>query len=84
MSKGIWKIMPIKDTIINGAESKQRNMRLSIVDIGKTVKVYDGRKYVEIRVQDTMVGLALGDFAITRRLGGSIHNKKLKRKNKKK
>lgn len=84
MSKGKWKVIPVKDTIINGAESKQRDMRLSNIDIGKIVKVYDGRKYVEIRVQDTMVGLALGDFSITRRLGGSIHNKKLRRKNKKK
>ena len=36
--------------------------------IGKTILVHNGRKFIEVRVQEEMIGHRLGEFALTRHM----------------
>lgn len=52
--------------------------------IGKKVRIHSGIWLLTVSVKPTMVGSKFGDFAVTTRMGRSIHfKKKSKKKNKK-
>ncbi len=42
--------------------------------IDQVFNVYDGRKFVLIRVTPNMVGFTFGDFALSKLMTGSIHS----------
>ena len=41
--------------------------------IGRLVDVYNGKRFVRIRITKYMVGHKFGEFAYTKRMGSSIH-----------
>lgn len=58
----------IYENIINGKEVKTHLRMITIfpVFIGKTISVYDGKKFVSILIQPEMIGHRIGEFAPTR------------------
>jgi small subunit ribosomal protein S19 len=46
--------------------------------IGLVIQVYTGRKYINVYINEKMIGHKLGEFAFTRRIG-RIHQKKEKK-----
>ena len=44
-----------------------RDMPMLPIMIGKIIKVYSGKEYVEVRVEADMMGHVLGEFAQTRK-----------------
>lgn len=73
MNRSIWK----KPFITYGLLKKlYRNNRINKIYnrnsviypefVGKTVEVYNGRKFVKIKVTDSIVGHKFGEFANTR------------------
>jgi len=51
--------------------------------IGQLVKVYNGQKFVTFMVVEGMLGHVLGEYVLTKKLGGKIQKKKKKRKEEK-
>ncbi len=47
--------------------------------VGHTIAVHDGRKHVPVYVTDNMIGMKLGEFALTRTYYGHGSDKKSKR-----
>lgn len=45
---------------------------------GKTVNVYNGKRFLPIAITAQKVGYKYKDFILTKRQGGNIHKKKLK------
>jgi ribosomal protein S19 len=60
------------------------NKLIELDDIGKLVCVYNGKKWVLLRLLERMLFHFIGEFIITKKQGSSIHKIKLKIKNKKK
>jgi ribosomal protein S19 len=56
------------------------NKYLTVEDIGSTLKVYNGRKWFTFIVTENMCLHFLGEFILTKKLGGSIHKLKNKKK----
>jgi len=46
--------------------TKSRSSYILPYLVGKTIKVYNGKTYVPIRVKEEMVGYKLGEFVLTR------------------
>ena len=73
-------------SIINDAddisfESKKSNIQTqsrssTIVDsfIGKTLNIYNGKRFLHLNINAQMIGFKLGCFIFTKKLGKSIHN----------
>ena len=53
------------------------------VDVGKYVKVYNGKSFIELALEERMIGHTLGAFVLTKKIGENIHKKKEKGKKKK-
>lgn len=47
-------------------ETRSRNSVILPYLVGKTLKVYNGKKYVSFKVVEDMVGLKIGEFVLTR------------------
>jgi small subunit ribosomal protein S19 len=47
-------------------KTQSRNSLILPYLIGKTLKVYNGKKYVSFKVTEEMVGFKLGEFVLTR------------------
>jgi small subunit ribosomal protein S19 len=41
--------------------------------IGRTVYVYNGRKFFNTKIVGSMIGHKFGEFSVTKRLGAEIH-----------
>jgi len=57
-----------------------RSRRIIGGDVGQIYKVYNGRKFVEVLVNELMVGRMFGEYVMTRTMDVGIHNKKSKKK----
>jgi small subunit ribosomal protein S19 len=44
------------------------------------VDIFNGKKFIRVRILPAMVGHKFGEFAFTRRMGLSIHKEKSKKK----
>ena len=47
--------------------------------VGKTIAVHNGRQFVPVYVTDNMIGMKLGEFALTRTFYGHGADKKSKK-----
>jgi ribosomal protein S19 len=47
-------------------ETRSRNSLILPYFIGRTIKVYNGKKYVAFKITEEMVGFKLGEFVLTR------------------
>jgi len=47
-------------------KTRSRNSIILPYLIGKTVKVYNGKKYISFKIVEDMVGLKIGEFVLTR------------------
>jgi ribosomal protein S19 len=48
--------------------------------LGKTFKVYNGKKFVSVQVKKPLLGHYIGDFCMSKMLGRKIHLRKKKKK----
>jgi len=65
-------------------ESLPRNLLISTILLNRRVKIYNGKKYLFLRIKKTMLGFKLGEFCVTKALGYTIHKKKKKKKSSRK
>ena len=70
----------------NGGEYFVWSRRSTIINdmVGMTLLVYNGKDFLLVRVNNFMVGCKLGEFALTKNMGTSIHTRNIKKKKKKK
>lgn len=61
--KKILKDLDEKDTI----KTHERDMIVVPKMVGKTIKVYNGQRFIDVEVQEEMLGHYLGEFAKTRK-----------------
>lgn len=53
-------------------------------DVGRKVKVYNGKNFSDVLVTEAMLGHCYGFYCLTKTIGRGIHIKKKDRKSKKK
>jgi ribosomal protein S19 len=58
------------------------NKFLELTDVGKRARVYNGNKWINLYITERMRGHYVGEFILTKKQGGIIHKKKVKKKNK--
>jgi len=91
MARSSWKgpfydnvILRIIDRIAKKGNYfiKLRSRRSVILPqfVGYTFHVYNGRKYIPVKVSDSMVGYKFGEFSPTRYFPGHSGNKKVVRR----
>ncbi len=87
MVRAKWKVPFIDYNLLkNIIKNKKRSIirtksRSSIIlqsFIGLVIQVYTGQKYINVYINETMIGHKLGEFAFTRKIG-RIHQKKEKK-----
>ena len=87
MSRSKWKapfidyelfkdIVKSKGRIITRTKSRSSTILQSFV--GLVIEVYNGKKYNNVYIEESMIGHKLGEFSFTRKLG-RIHEKKNKK-----
>jgi len=55
------------------------NKLLEISDVGKRVRAYNGNKWITMYITERMRDHYMGEFILTKKQGGSIHRKKVKK-----
>jgi len=81
MTRSLWKGVNVQ---MKGTKNIwARGGTILTRDIGTRLNVHNGQKFVEIRVEEPMVGHKYGEFAITRVMGVGIHVDKKRKKKKK-
>jgi|TARA_B110000977_G_scaffold144867_1_gene183870 small subunit ribosomal protein S19 len=73
MSRSVWKGPFINVSFIKKinstksiVETRARNCVLLPQFVGKSISVYNGKKYTRISVTEDMIGHKLGEFVVTR------------------
>lgn len=64
--KNLLEKLRIKD----GVKTHLRNMIVLPEMIGKTIKIYTGKEFIPITLQNEMIGYYLGELALTRKRVG--------------
>jgi ribosomal protein S19 len=83
MARSQWKGLGLEKSYLdNGKNIWCRSRRIIMNDVGQIYKVYNGRKFVEVLVNELMVGRIFGEYVMTRTMDVGIHNKKSKKKGK--
>lgn len=60
----------------------KKNQKIKEGWVGLKLQIYNGKVFQRKRVNVGMVGRKVGEFVLTKRLGGQIHQKKEKKKKK--
>jgi ribosomal protein S19 len=88
MVRSKWKGMYLgkRDFLKKNGLIYDRAVSILKMHIGRVVHVYNGKKKIRINIEEGMEKHKFGEFAITRRMGKTIHtiNKKRNIKKKKK
>lgn len=50
--------------------------------VNKIAQIYNGKKFIQLRVQPDMIGSKFGEFSLTKKMGYGIHNSKRNQKRK--
>jgi len=79
MVRSVWKGLVGRSSIGSSVIWKRGDKILS-EDVGKFYKIYNGKRFIEVLVEDKMVGRSFGEYAVTRSMGVGIHLKKKKKK----
>jgi small subunit ribosomal protein S19 len=84
MSRSIWKnpfseSIIFKNIYINNKDQKpflilSRNSTIFPIFVGNIFSIYNGKKFVNLQIQDNMVGYKFGEFVATRKK--AVHKKK--------
>lgn len=83
MARAIWKGLGLEKSIYDNTKKIwSRGRRILMNDVGQIYKVYNGHKFVEVLINELMVGRIFGEFVITRSMDVNIHSKKGKKKGK--
>ncbi len=78
----IEKVMAVKDDKAKSSKViKTWSRRSTILPemIGHTFAVHNGKKFIPVYVTDNMIGMKLGEFALTRTYNGHGADKKAKK-----
>jgi ribosomal protein S19 len=81
--RSIWKGFYIGNKIKDNDTFYDRRIIITKSDIGKEVYVYNGKRFLLVKITRRTVGYRLGQFVFTKRLGRTIHIVKRKKKKKK-
>lgn len=103
MSRSVWKGDFVDPKLLflfyNSLKiTEKRKFRIQVwsrrstilpIFVGTNVEIHDGKKFVNLSITKNMVGYKFGEFALTKRIGRSIHkeaivSKKILKKTKKK
>lgn len=81
MTRSIWKGPFVDNFVLEKLSKNEKKIstwsRRSLIVpemIGTTIELYNGKKFIPVRVNEDMVGHKLGEFAPTRKV--AIHKKK--------
>lgn len=80
MVRSVWKGRGPKKKINTGEIIWSRDQYILEQDVGKFVRVYNGNKFVEVLIEENMVGRSFGTYVMSRRMGVEIHIRKRKKK----
>ncbi len=85
MVRGTWKGTNLNSNKVlkHGKKVWFKNIVIKPDDIGLEVEVYNGNRFVNLLIEEKMVGEVLGSFILTKKIGGNIHKKKKKVKKQK-
>jgi len=61
-----WKIAETKIIAKDKVKTHVRELIILPRMVGKSVMVHNGKQFVEVRIQEEMIGHRLGEFALTR------------------
>ena len=91
MARSVWKGPFVDGYLLKKAEEARQSGRNQVVRtwsrrstilpqfVGLTFAVYNGRKFIPVLVNESMVGHKLGEFAPTRTYYGHAADKKARR-----
>lgn len=91
MARSVWKGPFVDGYLLKKAEAARQSGRSDIIRtwsrrstilpqfVGLTFAVYNGRKFIPVLVNESMVGHKLGEFAPTRTYHGHAADKKARR-----
>ena len=91
MARSVWKGPFVDGYLLKKAETVQKSGRREVIKIwsrrstilpqfvGLTFGVYNGRKFVPVLVNESMVGHKFGEFSPTRTFTGHAADKKTRR-----
>lgn len=91
MARSVWKGPFVDGYLLKKAEAARQSGRSDVIRtwsrrstilpqfVGLTFAVYNGRKFIPVLVNESMVGHKLGEFAPTRTYHGHAADKKARR-----
>ncbi len=91
MARSVWKGPFVDGYLLKKAEAARQSGRNDVIRtwsrrstilpqfVGLTFAVYNGRKFIPVLVNESMVGHKLGEFAPTRTYHGHAADKKARR-----
>ena len=91
MSRSVWKGPFVDGYLLKKSEASRQSGRKEVIKIwsrrstilpqfvGQTFGVYNGRKFVPVLVNESMVGHKFGEFSPTRTYYGHTADKKVRR-----
>ncbi len=91
MARSVWKGPFVDGYLLKKAEAARQSGRNDVIRtwsrrstilpqfVGLTFAVYNGRKFIPVLVNESMVGHKLGEFAPTRTYYGHAADKKARR-----
>lgn len=91
MARSVWKGPFVDGYLLKKAETARQSGRNDVIRtwsrrstilpqfVGLTFAVYNGRKFIPVLVNESMVGHKLGEFAPTRTYHGHAADKKARR-----
>ena len=80
MARSVWKGLNISSNKLleHGKKVWYKNIVIREENVGMEVSVYNGQKFINVLIEEKMIGNKLGSFVLTKKLGGNIHKKKKK------
>lgn len=84
MTRSLWKNIFIDNSLVKGINKKIIKIysRRSVIYpqyLNKKVKIYNGNKFIPIKITDNMIGHKFGEFSLTRQIYVFKGKKKIKK-----
>lgn len=86
MVRAVWKGINMNSNKLleHGKKIWFKNIKIQAENVGMEVLVYNGNRFINVLIEEKMIGHTLGTFLLTKKIGGNIHKKKKKVKKVKK
>jgi small subunit ribosomal protein S19 len=80
MTRSLWKGPFVASTLFSSKKNYVWSRHSSILPqfVNKKFQIHNGKSFIEIEIQESMIGHKFGEFALTRKR--PVHKKKEKRK----